>query len=217
MTATSNVQNSAQTGTDGCVRKQNTDNEQFLPASIQFSIGFHQRTYTKRKIISNFCRLANGQFRITQRLSRLSHFIFQSTFFQVNISTNKLLVYSLKKFHHVWFLSLHCTGFNCGEVFILCLEEKVRISATSSSPLAKRHPVFTLHGKDFALKLDPFPTICNAMLPHFPSPHCSIACWENFEWNWKVYILDICTEPKCFKNFNWKNWLDTKCFNLGSK
>ena len=39
------VQISAQTGTDGCVRKQNTDNEPFLPAaSIQFSIGFHQRT-----------------------------------------------------------------------------------------------------------------------------------------------------------------------------
>ena len=88
MTTTSNrptpkccrVQISAQTGTDGCVRKQNTDNEQFLPASIQFSIGFHQRTTYKKKITSNFCWPANGQFRITQRLSRLSHFIFQSTF-----------------------------------------------------------------------------------------------------------------------------------------
>ena len=139
MTATSNVQNSAQTGTDGCVRKQNTDNEQFLPASIQFSIGFHQLAY-KKGDNKQFLLPGKREFRITQRLSRLSHFIFQSTFFQINISTNKLLVYSLKKFHHVWFLSLHCTGFNCGEVFILCLEEKVRISATSSSPLCKETP-----------------------------------------------------------------------------
>ena len=36
------------------------------------------------------------------------------------------------------FSSLHCTGLDCREVFILCLEEKVRISATSSSPPLQR-------------------------------------------------------------------------------
>ena len=91
MTTTSNrptpkccrVQISAQTGTDGCVRKQNTDNEPFLPLPFNF-LSVFINGYTKRKITSN------GQFWITQRLSHLSHSIFQSTFFHVNITTNKL-------------------------------------------------------------------------------------------------------------------------------
>ena len=74
------VQISAQTGTDGCERKQNADNEQFLSLPFNFlSVFINGRAY-KKKITSNFCCLAEGQFRITQRLSRLSHFIFQSTF-----------------------------------------------------------------------------------------------------------------------------------------
>ena len=73
--------------------------------------------------------------------------------------------------------------------------------------------MFTLHGKDFALKLDPFPTICNAMLPHFPSPHCSIACWENFEWNWKVnsgYLHGA----KVFQEFQLKELIGHQVFQF---
>ena len=83
------VQISAQTGTDGCERKQNADNEQFLSLPFNF-LSVFINGYTKRKITSN------GQFWITQRLSHLSHSIFQSTFFHVNITTNKLWFYSSK-------------------------------------------------------------------------------------------------------------------------
>ena len=44
--------------TGGCVGKQNRDNEQFLFASIQFSISFHQRA--QKKTIAR-------QFQITRR------------------------------------------------------------------------------------------------------------------------------------------------------
>ena len=58
-------------------RTQITSN--FCPLLFNF-LSVFINWHTKREITSNFCRPANGQFRITQRLSRLSHFIFQSPF-----------------------------------------------------------------------------------------------------------------------------------------
>ena len=117
----------------------------------------------------------------------------------------------LQKPFWVWFFksALYGIGLPRG-IYSLFGRKSAHFRNKQLPPFAKRHPVFTLHGKDFALKLDSFPTICNTML------HSTALLVAGVSSKIGRWIPDICTAPKCFKNFNWKNRLDTRCFNLGS-
>ena len=180
---------------------QPTDASKFLPKLAPTDVN-ENRT----QITSNFCRFHSIFYRFSSTDAHAQKEEDNEQFlppggraisdnpkiiasFTLHISINffhkQVLIsrpHHLQKPFWVWFFksALYGIGLPRG-IYSLFGRKSAHFRNKQLPPFAKRHPVFTLHGKDFALKLDSFPTICNTMLPRFPSTQCGIACCGSFE------------------------------------
>ena len=118
-----------------------------------------------------------------------------------------------------YFSSLHCMALEIAERYLFFVWEKKCAfpQQAAAPPLAKRHPVFTLHGKDFALKLEPFPTICNTMLC-FPNTQSSLQHCLLREFRFGIgQIPSICKAAKMFQEFQLEELIGQKVLQFRIK